>query len=397
MRKVVVSGIGILTSLGNTIESNWESMLNSKNGITALDTNLPVKIAGKAVNFDIKQLGVSKKYVTQMDFQSSMLVYCGLTALKNAELNWPDDTMKYSIGAIVGVGNAFASRYNDTEFCKRNPLWFLETYPNMALGYLSAIASLTGYGSTNISACASSTHSIGTAFKLIQSGHAKIILAGGVEDKLIEPVASGFMNLGMCTAASNPDTAMMPFDKKRNGFVIGQGACILVLEEYQHAIDRGIKPICYIVGYGASMNGKNLTDADREGISNSMKMAILDANIYPNQINYINAHGTSTISNDREESLAIKNVFGKKAYEIPINSTKSMIGHTFAACGAIESAICAQSLMHQKIHPTRNFSEGDNDCDLDYVIEKRNVSVDYCMNNNSGIGGFNATLIFSKI
>lgn len=397
MQKVVVSGIGILTPLGNTMESNWKAMLNGQNGITGLNSGLSVNVAGKVSGFDLTQFNVKKKYISQMDFQTSMLVYCGLSALKNAGITWPQDTSKYFTGAILGTGNAFTSRYNNIDIQDRNPLWFLETYPNMPLSYLSILASLKGYGNTCVSACTSGTHAIGTAFKLIQSGMAKTMLAGGVEDKLIEPAITGFKNLNMCTTESDPDIAMRPFDKKRNGFVIGQGACILVLEEFKHAIERGVKPLCQIAGYGASLNAKSLTDADHEGITNSILMAISDANITPCHIGYINAHGSSTISNDREESLAIKKVFGKKAYNIPVSSTKSMIGHTFAACGAIESAVCVQSLVEQKVHATRNFKEGDVDCDLDFVPQSRPVTMDYCVNNNSGLGGFNATLVFAKI
>jgi len=236
MQKVVVSGIGILTPLGNTMESNWKAMLNAQHGISELNSRLSVNVAGKVSNFDLTQFNVKKKFISQMDFQTNMLVYCGLSSLKNAGINWPHDTLKYSTGAIIGIGNAFTPRYNNIEIQDRNPLWFLETYPNLPLSYLSILASLKGYGNTVISACTSSTHAIGSAFKLIQSGMANTMLAGGVEDKLIEPVISGFKNLNMCTTESNPDIAMRPFDKRRNGFVIGKGACIVVLEEYNHAI-----------------------------------------------------------------------------------------------------------------------------------------------------------------
>jgi 3-oxoacyl-[acyl-carrier-protein] synthase II len=327
-----------------------------------------------------------------------MAVFTGLSALRDAGLSWPEDTRRHNVGAIVGTGTALADRHSAVPLAARNPKWFLETYPNLALGHLSRIAELPGYGSTIVAACTSGTHAVGTAFHMIQSGKADILLAGAVENKFYAPVFSGFRRLNMCTASDDPEKAMRPFDRNRSGFVIAKGACFLVLENRRVADRRGARPRCSVVGYGSSMNACSLTDANRDGIRRSMAGALQDAGLGPTMVDYINAHGTSTISNDREETAAIKELFEKHAYRIPVNSTKSMLGHSFAACGAIESAVCVSSLEDQKVHPTRNFVEGGNDCDLDYVKEGwREANIRYAMNNSSGVGGYNASVIFERL
>lgn len=401
-KEVVVSGIGIISSLGREIETVWTHLLEGKNGFTALSDpaflRYGIQVAGLAAEFSLDRFHIRPKLIKEMNFGVKMLVYAGLSALEAASLKFPEETEAYNVGAIVGAGNALVGQHDNFPYEQRPPTWFLETFPNMPLAYLSLAASIKGYGSTIVSACVSSTQAIGNAFKLIQSGQAKIVVAGGMENKLVAPALSGFSRLHMVDSEKDPEKAMRPFDKTRSGFVIGQGACLLVLEEYEHACKRGVSPMGRIVGYGASLSANSLTDACRLGVLNSMRAALEDAHLSPQDIDYINAHGTATLSNDREESLAIKELFGESAYRLVVNSTKSMLGHTFAACGALESAVCIKSLQARQVHPTRNFQLGDSNCDLDYVKgEARKIPIRYCMSNNSGLGGYNATLIFGQL
>ena len=406
-KEVAVTGIGLVTSLGSDVETIWNSLLRGDNGIKSLDGSnqfakeFGMNIAGLAASFDLDKFCIDKKgkkTLNGTDYLTKMLVYAGLSSLDDAKIGYPQQTEQYKIGAIIGTGTALAYRHDKVPYEERNPTWFLDTYPNVPLGVLSIIAAIKGYGCTVVSACTSANQAIGHAFKMIQSGQADVMLAGGVDDKFQVPFISGFSRLNMCTKSDNPDTAMRPFDKLRNGFAMGQGACVLVLESLSHAKKRGAAPKGRIVGYGAALNSTSVTDASSEGILNSIEMALKDAKISPQNIDYINAHGSSTVSNDKEESIAIKRLFGEKAYQIPINSTKSMVGHTFAACGAIEAAVCILSMQNQMVHVTRNYSQGDSFCDLDYVKDNsRKASIKYCLSNTSGIGGYNSTLIFGAV
>lgn len=404
MNDVVVTGMGILSSLGKSPDQVWNTLVQNQNGIQRITDIEPdlggygVDLVAPAVEFDLKSFDIPRKMKRNLKIDSRMLLYAGLSALDHAGISYPADTEKYNVGAVIGTGTALDDDYRDTAFEDRTPTWFLHTFPNLLLSNLSLAAGIKGYGCTMVNACSSGTQAIGHAFQMIQSGKADIIIAGGMENKLKAPFLSGFSRLNMTTRSSDPDTASKPFDKKRDGFVLGQGGALLVLESERHARWRGAKPLAKIVGYGASLDAVSKTDANKEGKIKSMAGALRDAGLTADKIGYINAHGTSTVSNDSQESLAIKGVFGKKAYDIPVNSTKSMMGHTFAGCGAIESVVCIQSLIHQQVHPTRNFHNPSEECDLDYVPDSaREVDIEYCMNNTSGIGGYNATLIFQKI
>jgi 3-oxoacyl-[acyl-carrier-protein] synthase II len=405
---VVVTGIGLVTSLGYEYNEVWNSMLSGRNGIKKLEDDYDgfkeyqVHVAGIApeVYFEeFKNIAAQKRVkLRNADKAVKMLVFSGLKALEDAKLTVPDDMEKYNVGAIIGCGTTLAERYSDIPVNERNPKWFFETYSNLILGHLSIAASLSGFGSTIVGACASGTQAIGEAFKKIQYGEEKILLAGGVDNKFSHLHISGFSRLNMTSKCEEPDKAIKPFDKNREGFVIGQGACVLVLVSLSHAKKRGAKIMGRILGYGCSMDSTSIADSSRTGKRYAMERALKDAGLVPEAIDYINAHGTSTISNDKEESMAIKDLFGKRAYSIPVNSSKSILGHTFAACGAIESFVCIKSLEQQRIHLTRNFQEGDEFCDLDYVRDRaRDVKMNYCLNNSSGLGGYNSSLIFAKV
>lgn len=405
---VVISGIGMVSPLGCDYNKVWDSLVNGENGISHLTgeyvklAKYNVHIAGRAHEFSFDELkNLDKRHkakLNRLNLATKMLIYSGFKALEDAKLQPIEDTIKYNIGAIIACGTSLSEQYEGISLEERNPKWFLETYPNLMLSHLSIAASLTGYGNTIVAACNGGTQAIGEGFKRIQRGEDNIILVGAVDNKLSNLHASGFSRLGMTTTSNDSNRAMRPFDQNRNGFVIGQGACILVLESLKHAKKRGIDIKGRIVGYGCALDGISITDSSCEGKIKAMRMALRDAEISSDQIGYINAHGTSTKSNDREESIAIKEIFGKKANSIPISSTKSMIGHTFAACGAIEAFVCLKSLAAQKVHVNRNFEKGDSNCNLDYVRDSaRDVNMNYCISNTSGLGGYNSSIVFAKV
>ena len=401
-RDVVITGIGMVTSLGSSVDTVWNSVLEGEHGFDKLSSIAPeleghgVNVAAAAADFDLSQFNLNPKLLRNTNKVTNMLVYSGLSALKAASLNAPDDCERYNIGAIIGTGTGMAERYSSQPLEGRRPRWFLDTYPNLWLSYLSIAAGLKGYGSTVVNACASGTVAIGNAFSMIQTGQADVMLAGATSSKLAAPYLSGYSRLGMISPSDSPDNAMRPFDKDRTGFVLGEGACVLVLEEAKHAEKRQAEPISRIVGTGMTMDAFRVTDPSEEGKIRAMQQAMANAGIDEKSIDYVNAHATSTKANDAVETQAIKSLFGKRAPGVPINSTKSMLGHTLAASGAIEAAICAKSLQEKTIHRTRNFKQGCRDCDLDYVAEgNRNTDLQYCISNSSGIGGYNASLVMA--
>ncbi|WP_024834486.1 beta-ketoacyl-[acyl-carrier-protein] synthase family protein [Ruminiclostridium josui] len=406
--QVVVTGIGLVTPLGCNYNEVWNSLLAGENGIRRLSGDFSrlsenqVYIGGVMPELPFHQLKMMnsgyKAKCRHLGPTAKMLIYAGLKALEDANLSTPDDTQRYNIGAVVGAGSTLAEEYDGIPLEDRNPKWFLETYPNLLLSHLASAASLKGFGCTILSACAGGNQAIGEAMKKIQRGEETVLLAGAVDNKLSYLHTSGFSRLKMCSTSDDPESAVKPFDKNRNGFVIGQGACMLVLESLSNALKRGADIKGRIVGYGNALDGGSLTDASYKGKIAAMQRALDDAGLQADGIGYINAHGTSTVSNDKEESIAIKEVFGNKSYEIPVSSTKSMIGHTFAACGAIEAFVCIKSLLDQRVHITRNFQEGDQFCNLDYVKgSARDVKMDYCISNTSGLGGYNSSLIFARV
>lgn len=406
-KKVVVTGIGIINSLGGDKETVWQSLISGKNGIRLLRGSVEkyrengISAGGYIEDNYLNKSSFAlphKKLLKDYNRVTSMCIYAGLNALKDGKVNIPVDSNHLSIGAIHSVGTYFEDDYLCGEYEKSNPTWFLKTYPNIHLSYLSIITGLTGHCSTIVNACEGGTQAIGNAFKMIQNGTHDIMLAGGTDSKFSHLYISGFSRLNMLNRGNDPLTAMRPFDKERKGFILGEGSCFLLLESLEHANKRDVKPYCEIVGYGNAADSFRLTDASSNGKYRSMYNALIDAGLTPHHIDYINAHGTSTYSNDKEESIAIKKMLGEHAYKIPVNSTKSMTGHTFAASGTIESSICVMSLLKQRVHVTKNFSEGDEYCDLNYVKDtSQRCNIRYCLKNSSGVGGFNSSLILKAI
>jgi len=402
-QEVVVTGIGLISPLGAHIATLWKAILQGDNGINYLNdeyrylNKFKLNIAGIASKFDFYQFEkLSKKNqskLEKMDKQAQMLIYSALSAIEDAKL----EIDKSLIGAIIGCGINNSDRYNNISYEERKPTWFFDTYPNMLIGHMFQLLSIKGYGTTIVNACCGSMQAIGEAYKKIQSGAEQIMLAGGTDDKINQLCTTSFRRLNMLSDSRDPESAMCPFDKDRNGFVMGQGACILVLESLSSALARGVEIYGKVVGYGTYVDATSVSDASMDGKKCAMEKAIVDAQIDYKQIGYINAHGTSTISNDKEESAAIKSVFKEEAKKIPISSTKSFIGHTFASCGAIQSAICLQSLRKQIVHKNRNFVVGDQDCDLNYLTKNLSCTdLNYVITNTSAIGGSNAALLFQR-
>lgn len=399
--RVFITGIGMLTSLGKGLGENWVSLLEQKNGAVSID-RLPPLLAGKGVHvaapvtfFNLEEWGVSGKLIRSMSKHSAMLVFSGLQALKDAGLE-PEEIRKLDIGAIIGTGCNAMDEYPEAP-AERNPRWFFDTYPNIHLGYLSIVAGLTGFGSTIVNACTSGTQAIGLAMQRIREGHADIMLAGGVDSKLTPSSLSGFARLNMHTTSKDPEHAMRPFDADRSGFVISEGSGVLVLESEEHAKRRRADIYAEVAGFGSSMDAISLTDASAEGKRKAMANALQDGQAVPCDVDYINTHGTSTRSNDAEESTAIKQLFPDYS-RILINSTKSMMGHSLAASGAIEAGIVAQSLRTGLVHATLNFQRPCNKTQGLRIVHNQphEQKIACCLSSSSGIGGFNSSLLFKK-
>lgn len=400
MNRVVITGMGVVSPLGTERSEVWNNLLKGQNGIInsrEYDERLPqwgVDVVAPAAPFDLSTFNLQKRKVKKLNMETRMLFYAGLSALNHAGLSFPEETSACETGIVLGTGTAMCSEYCGTEYGDRAPSWFFNTFPNLTLSHFSIAAGITGYGCTMVNACSSSTQAIGHAFQMIQAGKTNVLLAGGTENKVKAPFVSGFSRLNMTTKETDPDCASRPFDTGASGFVIGQGCAMLVLESLDHALKRGAEPLAEVVGYGASLDALSLADADKEGKVRSMKAALKDACLTPKDIQYINAHGTSTRSNDEQEARAIAELFGGE--NVLINSTKSMTGHSFAASGAIETFVCVQSLRDQKVHPTRNLKNPRRD--LNFVKNKAvKAPLIHCMNNTSGIGGINSTLILKRI
>lgn len=408
-KRVVVTGIGVVTPVGNSVDEMWQALLNGKSGIgkvTLFDvSNYPTKIAGEIKNFNPEEV-LEKKEIKR----TPRFIQYALKATKEAinQSGLPLEKINKEMVAVVigsGIGGLNMIEEQQTVLLQKgvnkiSPFLIPMLIPNMAGAYISIKYGFKGPNYCIVTACATGTHSIGDAFKLIQNGKADVAITGGVEGALTPLGLAGF-----CAARSlsqrndEPEKASRPFDANRDGFVMADGGGILVLEELEFAKARGAKILAEICGFGMSDDAFHMTapPENGEGGALCMKNAILDAEIKPEDINYINAHGTSTELNDVAETKAIKTVFGDYAYKIPINSTKSMTGHMLGGAGAVEAIVCILSIMNDVLHPTINLETPDPKCDLDYVPKvKRQHTVRYALTNSFGFGGHNATLIFKK-
>lgn len=413
-RRVVLTGLGAVTPVGNTIEEFWKSLLEGKSGIKHLKCfdpkYYPCKIAGEIKNFDPTQY-LSPKEVRRMDRFTQFAVISSKMALSdsNIDLNKVDKD-RFGVMISSGIGGLHTIEQEHNQFIalgpekgpgRISPFLIPMLIVNMAAGQVSITFGLKGPNFVVASACATGNHSIGESFRIIERGDADLMLCGGSEAATTHMGFGGFCALKALSTAYNnePERASRPFDKNRDGFVMSEGAGVVILEELQHALKRNAKIYCEMAGYGMSGDAYHITapDPHGEGGIRCMSNSIKDAGMKPEDIDYINAHGTSTLYNDKIETLAIKKVFGSHAKKLAISSTKSVTGHLLGAAGGVEVIACALAIQHGIIPPTINYETPDPDCDLDYVPNKaRAAKIKVAMSNALGFGGHNATLVVKK-
>lgn len=408
-RRVVITGLGAITPIGNNVNEFFDNVQAGQCGIDFIqgfDTEaFSVKLAAQVKDFDPKNY-LDAKEARRMDRFSQFAV----TAAKEAMIDCGIDLEKVDkerFGVIVGSGiGALDDIEKETNTLRDkgpkrvNPLFIPMTITNMAAGNIAIQFGLKGICTNVVTACATGNNCIGEAFRNIKHGYADIIMAGGAEASITPLGIAGFQALTALSTSKDPLRASIPFDKERNGFVMGEGAGILVLEEYEHAKARGAKIYAEIVGYGATCDAYHITSPspDGEGGARAMKLAMEEAGITSKDISYINAHGTSTPPNDRTETNSVKIVLGEDAYQVPISSSKSMFGHLLGAAGAVEAIVCVKAIENDFVPATIGLSVPDEECDLDYVPgEGRKQKISYAMSNSLGFGGHNATLIFKNM
>ncbi len=409
-RRVVVTGKGVVTPIGLNVNEFWASMLAGKSGIgpiTCFDVSqYETKIAGEVRGFNPLDF-MDKKSTNRMDLFTQYAVACAEMAAKDADLNL-DRVDRNRVGAIVGSGIGGMWTYHrqmqtvyETGGPRRiSPFFVPMMIADIAAGYISMRFQVKGPNYATTSACATSSHAIADAVMLIQRGDADIIFAGGSESAICPMGIGGFNAMkAMSTRNDEPEKASRPFDAKRDGFVMGEGGGILILEELDHAKKRSAKIYAEIAGIGLTADAYHITAPapGGEGAVRSMKLCIQDAEMKPEDVDYINAHGTSTPFNDKSETEAIKTVFGEHAYKLPISSTKSMTGHLLGAAGAVETVACVLAIINDTLPPTINYEYPDPECDLDYVPNKpMKKTIRVAINNTFGFGGHNASLLLKK-
>ncbi|OQX96779.1 beta-ketoacyl-[acyl-carrier-protein] synthase II [candidate division KSB1 bacterium 4572_119] len=408
-KKVVITGMGVISPIGNSVDEFWESLLQGKSGadfITHFDaSDFDTKFAAEIKNFDATNY-LDRKEARRMDLFTQYAMAAASEAIADSEL--PLDKIDLErTGVLLGTGIGGMQVYHrETQNLlnhgprKISPFFIPMMIPDIAPGHISIKYGFKGPNFTTVSACASSAHSLGTALRLIRYGDADIMIAGGTEGTITPICIGGFNSLrALSTRNDDPQKASRPFDVDRDGFVVGEGSGILVLETEEHALKRGAKIYAEIAGAGATGDAYHITapSPDGNGAIRVMKQALNDADVTPGDVDYVNAHGTSTPHNDRTETTAIKAVFGDHAKKLSINSTKSMIGHLLGASGSLELIATVKSILENKIHPTINYQTPDPDCDLNYTpnnaIEK---TVNVAISNSFGFGGHNGCIVVKR-
>lgn len=407
-RRVVVTGMGAVTPIGNDVETFWNSVKQGVTGfgeITKFDTtDYKVKLAAEVKGFVAKEK-MDFKAAKRMEPFSQYAVVAAKEAFLQAGLDMTKEN-PYRVGVSIGsgIGGLKAMETAHEKIMgpgpsKVNPLLIPMMICNMAAGNVAIALGLKGKCVNVVTACATGAHSIGDAMRAIQCGDADVMLAGGTESCITPISVSGFTNLTALTTSTDVNQASIPFDKDRSGFVIGEGAGVVVLEELEHAKARGANILAEVVGYGATCDAYHITSPveDGEGAAMAMTFAMEEAGIKPEEVTYINAHGTSTHHNDLFETRAIKKAFGEAANDLYINSTKSMIGHLLGAAGGVEFIVCVKSILDNYIHQTVNSRECEEECNLNYVFGQGvNTEVNYALSNSLGFGGHNASLLVKK-
>ena len=408
-KRVVITGVGAVTPLGNDAFSTWDKIKNGISGIgpgTIFDTDkVDVKIAAEVKDFAPEKF-IDKKEARRMGRYSQFAVAASQMAVKDAGIEIGIDIVPERVGVWIGSGIGGLGEFEEQhrKFIEKgqrrvNPFTIPMFIPDMAAGQVSIALGAKGINNCSVTACASGANSIGDAFRVIQKGDVDMIIAGGTEATITEMTIAGFSNMTALSKNPDPKTASRPFDKNRDGFVIGEGAGIVVLEELEHALARGARIYGELIGYGATGDAHHITTPalEGEGAQRAMNLAIEDAGITPEQVDYINAHGTSTYYNDLYETVAIKEVFKEHAYRLSVSSTKSMTGHLLGATGAIEAIFSLFAIGEGIIPPTINYETPDEELDLDYVPNvAKKKDIDVVLSNSLGFGGHNATLIFKK-
>ena len=406
--RVVVTGMGIVTSLGSDLETFWNNLVAGKSGVSRIESfdvsEYPTQIAAEIKDFNPEDY-IDRKEARRMDRFVQFAVAAGKMAVQDAGLELGVNVDPERVGVIVGSGIGGLGTWEEQHSIllekgpKRvSPFFIPMMIANMASGQISMSIGAKGPNTTAVTACATGTHSIGDSFKLIQRGDADAMICGGAEATIRPTGLAGFCSMrAMSTRNDEPEKASRPFDAERDGFVMGEGSGVLVLESLEHAVKRGARIYAEVIGYGMSGDAYHITDPDPDGAARCMQRALKDAGIKPEAIDYINAHGTSTPVGDRSETLAIKKAFGDHAYKLAVSSTKSMTGHLLGAAGGIESVILALTLKNGVIAPTINLENRDPECDLDYVPNAaRKSDVKMALSNSFGFGGHNATIVMRK-
>jgi 3-oxoacyl-[acyl-carrier-protein] synthase II len=408
-RRVVVTGLGTYTSLGSSVEELWGNLLAGTSGVSMIErvdvSDITTKIAAEVKDFDVTEF-MSTRDARRMDRSSQFFWVATEQALEDAGLAYEEDdpeALRAGVLAGTGIGGIETMEEQMEVLADRgpsrvSPFGIAKIISNMAGGLASIDFNLYGPNATTVTACAASANAIGDAAAVIARGAADVMVAGGGEASITRFALAGFAAArAMSTRNDDPQGASRPFDLTRDGFVMGEGAAVLILEELEHAQNRGANIYGEVLGYGMSADGYHITlpRPGGAGAARAMAAAALDAGLDPSEIDYINAHGTSTPANDKTETMAIKTVFGDSAYSIPISSTKSMTGHLLGAAGAVESLACLLAIRDGVLPPTINYENPDEECDLDYVPDgAREVEIRTAMTNSFGFGGHNVSLVF---
>ncbi|MCR4304848.1 MAG: beta-ketoacyl-ACP synthase II [Gallionella sp.] len=407
-RRVVITGLGAISPVGIGIPANWQNIVAGKSGITRITrfdaSAMAAQVAGEVKDFDVTQF-LSAKDARRMDRFIHLGLVAGMEAFKDSGLTVNEQNAE-RIGVNIGSGIGGLPMIEDTHNDylaagprKISPFFIPGTIINMISGNLSVMYGLKGPNLAMVSACTTGTHCIGESARIIEYGDADVMIAGGSEAAVCALAVGGFSSArALSTRNDDPATSSRPWDKDRDGFVIGEGAGVMVLEEYEHAKARGARIYAELAGYGMSGDAYHITAPNTDGPRRSMLNALRNAGLNPQDVQYVNAHGTSTPLGDKNETDAIKLAFGDHARKLVVNSTKSMTGHLLGGAGGVESVFCALAVHHQISPPTINIFEQDPECDLDYCANvARDMKIDVAVNNNFGFGGTNGTLVFRKI
>ena len=408
-RRVVVTGLGLVSPLGTGVEKNWQALLEGRSGIRKLTRfaadGFAARIAGEVPDFRAEDY-IESKEIKKMDLFIQYAIGAATMAMDDSGLKIDDESAE-TVGVIIGVGLCGIETIETTKEAllsggprKISPFFIPKVISNLAPGHVAIRYGAKGVNWTPTSACASGTHAIGEAFHLIRRGVQNAVIAGGAEAAITPLGVGGFAAMkALSTRNEEPEKASRPFDKERDGFVIGEGSGILILEDREQALKRGAKIYAEVIGYAANGDAYHMTapSPEGEGAARCMRLALKDAGITPTNVDYINAHGTSTEYNDANETTAIKAVFGEQAAKLAVSSTKSMTGHLLGAAGAVEGVYSALAIHHGMIPPTINYENPDPACDLDYVPNKaRKADIQVVLSNSFGFGGTNGCVIFRR-